>query len=494
MAAARARKTTRMHGIFDPSAQIGAAGATVGLEERRGRLGRLADRIEALLLAHRRKLSIVHAVMFVFFLGIVLVPAFLPEPAEAAGPLDDFTLFANYVMWGLWFPLVFLSVIVTGRSWCGLMCPMGAASEWGNARGLKRAIPAWIRWEGMPIVSFVIVTLLGQTIGVRDHPEAIAELFGGTMLAAIIVGLIWGRRRRAWCRHLCPIGLLLGVFSRLGAVEFRPKRKTEGGDRWVEQGPCPTMIDIARKEESRHCIQCARCLTRDPERGLALRLRRPGIETEAIRDHHANPYEIWFLFVGTGIALGGFLWLGLPMYQTMRQRFAEWAINQGWFWIGESGPAWLMSVHPERREVFVWLDFLTIVGFMIAAAILLSALLSAATAAASWLAGRVGGDRDFRTRFVELGYQFAPIAMVSLVIGLGGELFEGLRLVGLGDGAIHIAKAISFLLAFVWSVWLGAAILRRQAVSGGALVLPLLPGMAGSVLVGAAWWLAVIGF
>jgi hypothetical protein len=41
------------------------------------------------------------------------------------------------------------------------------------------------------------VTTWGQTIGVRDHAESLAIVFGSTMLAAIIIGYIYGRNKRA---------------------------------------------------------------------------------------------------------------------------------------------------------------------------------------------------------------------------------------------------------------------------------------------------------
>ncbi len=72
------------------------------------------------------------------------------RPAAAQYFWNNFSLFANFVIWGLWFPLVFVSVIFTGRSWCGVLCPLGAASEWANRVGLKRPVPRWVRWRGTP--------------------------------------------------------------------------------------------------------------------------------------------------------------------------------------------------------------------------------------------------------------------------------------------------------------------------------------------------------
>lgn len=481
-----------MHGPIK-TAPCGEAARILPAAECTRRSARPAGRIEAFLVRHRDRLAWVHAAMFVVFLGIILVPAFLPDPPEDATPVTHFSTFANYVLWGLWFPLVFLSVIATGRSWCGLMCPMGAASEFANKRGFQNPIPRWVRWEGTPVVSFLLITILGQTVGVRDHPEAALEVFGGTMVAAIAVGLVWGRNKRAWCRHMCPIGLLLGVFSRLGAVQFAPKRPRDGGDTYTDKGLCPTMITLNSKQESRHCIECFRCVNPPRKGGLFLRLRRPGEEVEQIRQHNPNPVEVWFLFLGTGVALGGFLWLVLPLYQRLREAVALWFFEHDWYWVGESGPAWLMSVHPERREVFVWLDFLMITGFMVGTMVLLAAFLWVATSMAAWAAGRVGADGDRKSRFVELGYQYAPVAMVSLVIGLGGELFEGLRLVGLGDGAVGGAKGLLFALGLLWSIHLGARILAGQGVAASRRWAPLLPGIVGSVAVGLLWWPAIFG-
>ena len=454
--------------------------------QRPGLWPRVAAVVEHFFVTYRGHLVWLHGVMFVVFLSFIFVPVFLPEVAEDATVLNNFTRFANFAMWGLWFPLVFLSVIFTGRSWCGLLCPMGAASEWANKRGLQWAIPGWLSWQGTPIVSFLIITILGQTLGVRDHPEAIAEVFGGTMLAAIVMGYVYGRKKRAWCRHACPIGLLLGVYSRLGAVQFMPKRRKPGGDRQTEKTICPTMIDIQRKQESRHCIECFRCVQPRARGGLFVRLRKPGEEIEQIASHNANGYEVLFLFLGVGVALGGFLWLVLPEYQQFRQAIGEWFILQGWYWVGDVGPTWLMSVHPQRREVFYWLDFMSIVSFMMLVMLAMASVLSAASAASAWMAGKFGGQRSFKQRWVELGYQYAPVAMVSLIIGLGASLFEPIAL--LSNELATGLKVGLFIAGILWSWWLGLRILQEQGVNGWRISLPLLPSAFGSLAVALAWW------
>jgi hypothetical protein len=368
---------------------------------------------------------------------------------------------------------------------------MGAASEWANRLGPKWAIPRWVQWPGTPIVSFLLVTIWAQTAGARDHALAMAIVFGSTLAAALLLGFFFGRQKRAWCRHMCPIGLLLGVYSRIGALEFHPKRPEPGGDRWTERTVCPTMIDLDRKTESRHCIACYRCVGPRARGGLYLRLRNPGEEIASIRHHHPNLSEVLFLFLGTGAALGGFLWLVLDSYQSLRRAVGTWAIDHGWYWVGEPGPVWLMAVYPQEREVFRWLDFLLISGYMIAWSLAIGLVMGAATAASAWLSGRLGGDRGFRARFVELGYQFLPVAMVSLLLGLGSKLFVALIDFGLSGSLIAALKAALFTFGFLWSLRLSERLLGNQGVPARRRWLAMIPGALGSVAVGAAWYPAV---
>lgn len=457
-------------------------------------------KVERFMARHRDQVVWVHVVMFLLFCGVVLAPVFFPVPDENATPSNNFPQFANFLLWGVWFPMVLASVLFTGRSWCGLMCPMGACSEWANRIGPKRMPPAWLRWEGTPVVSFLLVTIWGQTIGVRGYADSTAIVFGSLMAAAIIIGFLYGGRsagrrkgKRPWCRHMCPVGLLLGIFSRLGAVQFVPKRPRPGGDTLTEKGICPTYIYITRKAESRHCIECFRCVRPDAKGGLFVQGRRVGIEVGNIRNYNPNATEVWFLFLGGGVALGGVLWVVLPLYTRLRDLIGAWFIERELFWIAKSGPMWLMSVHPDQREIFNWLDFFTISGFMLAVAAVVAGLLGATTAATAWLAGRSGGDRTFSERFVELGYQFAPVAMVSLLIGLGDKLFTGIARMGSPSWSVEFLKAGLLLGGFAWSLLLANRILARQGVIPKFRWLPMIPGAAGSLAVAMVWWTAIFG-
>jgi hypothetical protein len=132
-----------------------------------------------------------------------------------------------------------------------------------------------------------------------------------------------------------------------------------------------------------------------------------------------------------------------------------------------------------------------ITGFMLACTILLAVGLYLTTQLGAWLSGRVGGDKTRKQRFIELGYQYAPVAMVSLILGLGAELFEPLKQLGLENHHIAYVKASLFIPAVLWSIYLGDRILHRQGISANVRWIPLIPGFLGSVLVALAWWPAL---
>jgi hypothetical protein len=192
------------------------------------------------------------------------------------------------------------------------------------------------------------------------------------------------------------------------------------------------------------------------------------------------------MFLGTGISLGGFLWLVLPQYQALRRALVDWVIGNGWLWLGEPGPSWLMVVHPEAREVFVWLDFFLISGFMLAVMLAMTAVLAALHALTAWFAGRLGAGGTFRARFVVASYQIAPAAMISLLLGLGTELF-GLVPAGIAAPA----KFVALVVALVWGIGLGWRIVGDLGLHGARAAVALAPGAIGSIAACVAWWPAV---
>lgn len=444
--------------------------------QKRNSMKKAVRIIEDFFVRHRGKFVYIHTGMFILFSVLILVPALLPLPMEDSTIWNNFTLLARFLIWGLWFPLLLLSVIFFGRLWCGLLCPHGALSEYASKKGLNRPIPKWIRWGGVPIASFVLITTFGQLVSIREYPLAALEVLGGTMIIAVLVGFLYANGKRPFCRYLCPLGPLLGIFSRLGAVSF------ERGGRNSKAYPCPTFINTMKKAESSNCIECFKCVNPGVPGSLHLEIRRPGLEIEKIKERRPNFWEVIFLFSATGLALGAFHWLVNPLYIQYKQAIGGILLNLDLGdWIGWSGPWWMMVNYPEAGDVFNLVDFISITSFMLLSMAGIAMILFLLTALSALLLR----DKDsLMVTITRLGYLYAPVALVSLVIGLGLILFQSLGALGLSREAIQIIQGIFFAGSGMWSLYLAVRV-------HGGLNLAIIPNILGIGFVALAWYQAL---
>ncbi len=437
------------------------------------------------------------AVVAVYAL-LLVVPALLPLPASDAHALDNLTIFAQWAFWGFWWPFVILSMFVMGRTWCGVFCPEGTLTEVASHYGLHRGVPRWIRWGGWPFVAFAMTTVFGQLVSVYQYPKAAALVLGGSTLAAIAVGYVYGREKRVWCRYLCPVNGVFNVLSRVAPVSFHVDREAwdrNAGHMAIHPVNCAPLVRIKRMTGPSECHMCGRCSGHLG--AVELAARSPNHEVATLPFAQASRWDAALIVIGlVGLAIGAFHWNASPWFITLKLAAADFVLDHGMGWmLASNAPWWLLTHYPEANDVFTWLDGVLIVGYIGATAAVVGGVVWLALLAASrpvLLAGmpeaapagpdaarRASGERSITARAVRLSYALIPIAGLGVFLGLSSLTVTLAKAEGIGMGFVPAARAAVLAIGVLWSLrlaWLqlaDAGPLPRRCVAIAAFAVAL---------------------
>lgn len=419
-------------------------------------------RIGEALRRHQRAIRWLQWAVVAVYLVLLIVPAVLPLPAATAHIWSDVTLFAQFLFWGVWWPLVLLSVVLLGRAWCGLLCPEGALTEFASRHGRGRAVPRWITWGGWPFVGFCAITIYGQLVSVYQYPKPALLILGGSTVAAIVIGYRYGREKRVWCRYLCPVSGVFGLLAKLAPLHYRVDEQAwrdapRGGFGRVN---CAPLVPIATMKGASLCHMCGRC---SGFRGaVTLSPRPPGREIVEIAGAAASPWETALILYGLlGVAAGAFLWPVSPWLVRIKQIVAGLLLREGIAWpIERSAPWWLLTNYPARNDVLNLLDGALVLGFIAAVALAMGTALSGLVA----LAARAAGPWSWR-RFHHLAQALVPLAGCGVFLGLSALTVSLLRTEGVILPWVPELRAALLAGAWAWSLWLAGRILQRERAS-----------------------------
>lgn len=199
----------------------------------------------------------------------------------------------------LFFPVVLLLVGITllfGRAFCAWMCPLGtledAAGLVASSRRVSRSPLGWLarhdRWFKLLKIAMLLVVILalfhGNFTSERPHPYVIRSpelwnwdairLSGALGLSrypwriAILAGALLGALLipRFWCRWLCPLGWILGLFNKI--APFRLRRNEAACS---SCGRFPKACVHHTIPETTDCIVCGECAAQCPQQAISLR-------------------------------------------------------------------------------------------------------------------------------------------------------------------------------------------------------------------------------
>lgn len=244
----------------------------------------------------------------------------------------------------LWSLLVVGLTLAVGRFFCAWVCPMGTLNHLLSHNRRKAAEK--IRrnrydkrqgWKYIALVFFIVAAMLGlQIVGfldpfsvlIRSFALAVNPAFNYLLRAmfypllsldwpwltaliepvftffrkfvlsfeqpyfyqGLFIGLIFVAiavlnqvRRRFWCRYLCPLGALLGLFSRFSLLRLQVDEKTcTGCMSCVEncEGACePQSSQSWIRSE---CMPCWNCVEACPHGSIKIRLALPRIADRSV--------------------------------------------------------------------------------------------------------------------------------------------------------------------------------------------------------------------
>ncbi len=231
------------------------------------------------------------------------------------GPQTRDHNFALNLFWAWWWPLILISFPFVGRLWCSV-CPFmiyGEITQWLKQKLWPGSLLPWPRkwadrWGGWILFGgFAAILLWEELWNLENTAYLSAWLLVIITAGAMICSALF--ERRFWCRYLCPIGGMNGLFAKLAMTELRAQQGIcaascntyqcyKGGPalgEGQETNGCPLYSHPAQLNDNRNCVLCMTCLQACPHRSIAVNLRPPGIELWT--SHLPLSYEVALLFL-----------------------------------------------------------------------------------------------------------------------------------------------------------------------------------------------------
>lgn len=239
--------------------------------------------------------------------------------------------------------ILLLFGLTLGRTICGFFCPVGLLQELlhklPTPKLLKNRItralswlkyvllallviifPLWNAVKGLPLPAFCKYicpagTLEGA-VALLTHPDntdlfsMLGALFTSKFVILIVILAACVFVYRAFCRFLCPLGAIYGLFAKISVVGVKVEQP-----RCIDCGRCMARcpVDI-RRVGDHECIHCTACIDVCPTNAISLRAGRIILhENEVVakpapavkKTRRVRRIVAWTLAIGL---LAGMLW------------------------------------------------------------------------------------------------------------------------------------------------------------------------------------------
>jgi polyferredoxin len=180
------------------------------------------------------------------------------------------TNLGNLIVWSYWWPAIIIGAIFFGRIWC-MVCPVELITTFFAKIGFKRKRPIWLLSGWVITVFYILILFVGiQGFAIHRNPFFMAIYLLSIVGVSIIIGSIY--EKNTFCHYVCPVGYLLGLYSRLSFVGWRVKDKNicdsckdkscihNKHQYNLNYKSCGVDLYPANITDNSDCILCAGCL------------------------------------------------------------------------------------------------------------------------------------------------------------------------------------------------------------------------------------------
>lgn len=250
------------------------------------------------------------------FIPVTLMGYIGPQTRDASMTLNFF--------WAWWWPVYLFLFAFVGRLWCAV-CPFMITGEWIRKLSLwiwpRQLLPwptKWMnRWGAWILFAGFVAIYLWEELWDLPHTAYLSAWLLVIIAAGAVIGSVI-YERRLWCRYLCPIGGMNGMFAKLSILEVRSTQQVCGSQcntfgcykgstatpvEFANALPtegqatdgCPLYSHPAQLQDNRDCVLCMTCLKACPNRSVQLNLRFPA--SDLLENHQGNWPEVALLLL-----------------------------------------------------------------------------------------------------------------------------------------------------------------------------------------------------
>ena len=211
---------------------------------------------------------------------------------------------AILLTWILWWPAVIFTFFLVGRVWC-VICPFGYVGDVAQKIvTLGRKAPRLLKNMWWRLGLFLLLTWFTTLFALDRTPRSTAWLALTLTCGAVALAVVY--KKRVFCRYVCPVGGIFGLYSMTAPLALSARDQTVCKSRCRGKdcaAACTWFQFPAHMDRGAECSLCLDCVRACPHDNLALRAQPIGHDLAQFRSHRTSLDEATTVAAILGVSL-----------------------------------------------------------------------------------------------------------------------------------------------------------------------------------------------